>query len=272
VIVGIDASPASRATLRAAGELASSWGAEVCGVFVEDMNLLRWASLPFARAVSRSSAGAVSVDRADVELLLRKQAADARRELEQSMVNRPVRHSFRVARGSVTEELLASLLDTDFVSIGKGRPAEERLGSTAHSILSRLRGRVLFTPPMVQSPSQVVVVYDDSPEGTDALAVGVNIAGGRRITVVCVAKTAAEYARLQQNVAELLGERQDAVRYLRVPPADLAGTADLAFRLGANLLVLPGRRGLLSSTALEAAVNQFPGAVLVTGPCREGRG
>ncbi len=50
VVVAVDGSPTSLAAMEATGELASVWGAEMVGLFIEDTNLLRMASLPFARA------------------------------------------------------------------------------------------------------------------------------------------------------------------------------------------------------------------------------
>ena len=47
IVVAIDGTPTSLAALEATGELASAWGAELVGLFVEDTNLLRMASLPY---------------------------------------------------------------------------------------------------------------------------------------------------------------------------------------------------------------------------------
>ncbi|MGD9028912.1 MAG: universal stress protein, partial [Anaerolineae bacterium] len=49
ILIALDASSHSIAALRAAARLASSLEAELHGLFVEDINLLRAAGLPMAR-------------------------------------------------------------------------------------------------------------------------------------------------------------------------------------------------------------------------------
>jgi nucleotide-binding universal stress UspA family protein len=51
IVIAIDASPTSLAALEATAELAARWDAEILGVFVEDTDLLRMATLPFAGEV-----------------------------------------------------------------------------------------------------------------------------------------------------------------------------------------------------------------------------
>ncbi|MGB7837261.1 MAG: universal stress protein, partial [Terrimicrobiaceae bacterium] len=56
ILVALDASAHSRAALEAACELALGLDAELSGLFVEDINLLRLAQLPFASEISYPSA------------------------------------------------------------------------------------------------------------------------------------------------------------------------------------------------------------------------
>ena len=51
ILVALDASRHSLAALEAASELAEALKAELVGIFVEDVNLLYLAGLPFAREV-----------------------------------------------------------------------------------------------------------------------------------------------------------------------------------------------------------------------------
>ncbi len=56
ILVAIDTSPHGRAALEAAADLAAASSAELCGLFVEDLNLLRLAGLPFAHEIEFASA------------------------------------------------------------------------------------------------------------------------------------------------------------------------------------------------------------------------
>ena len=55
ILVALDASEASRAAIRSAVDLAARFRAELVGLFVEDVNLLRSAQLPFVRKVGAFS-------------------------------------------------------------------------------------------------------------------------------------------------------------------------------------------------------------------------
>ena len=51
VMVALDSTKQSQAALKAAAELAARLNVELIGLFVEDINLLQLASLPFAREI-----------------------------------------------------------------------------------------------------------------------------------------------------------------------------------------------------------------------------
>ena len=78
IVVAIDGSPTSIAALEATAELASAWGSEVVGLFIEDTNLLRMASLPFAREVGSHSGAHRAINPDQFEREFRSQADRAR--------------------------------------------------------------------------------------------------------------------------------------------------------------------------------------------------
>jgi len=62
IAIAVDASPTSIAALEATVELAAVWEAEVLGIFVEDVNLIKAASLPFAGEVGSHSGAFRRID------------------------------------------------------------------------------------------------------------------------------------------------------------------------------------------------------------------
>ena len=100
VVVGLEPTPQRRAALQAAAELAERMQAELIGLFVEDMDLLHLAGLPFAREVGFPSAVRRSLDVAAMERSLRAAARDLRRVCEEALERTSVPWSFRTARGS----------------------------------------------------------------------------------------------------------------------------------------------------------------------------
>jgi hypothetical protein len=108
IVIELAPGPLQRESLEAAAALAVRVGAELVGIFVEDMDLLRFAALPFAREVCFVTAQRRRLEVPALERLLREHAAEAERTFAGMAGRAAVRHSFRVARGLAFRELLAA--------------------------------------------------------------------------------------------------------------------------------------------------------------------
>ena len=117
IIVGLEPAPRTRATLEAAARLAAQMEAELVGLFVENIDLLHFAGLPFAREVGFASATRRSLDVEGMERSLRGLAREAQQTLAAVAGRVPVRWSFRVARGSAAGELMAAAAAADLVIV-----------------------------------------------------------------------------------------------------------------------------------------------------------
>jgi len=115
IVVGLDAGPRDRTALEAAARLAERMQAELVGLFVEDIDLLHLAGLPFAREVGYPSAALRQLDVAAMERALRATAQEVRRTLAAIAERAPLSWSFRVARGAVLSELRAAAAEGDIV-------------------------------------------------------------------------------------------------------------------------------------------------------------
>lgn len=115
IVVGLDAGPRDRTTLEAAAQLAARMQAELVGLFVEDIDLLHLAGLPFAREVGYPSAALRPLDVAAMERALRATAQEVQRTLAAIAGRAPLSWSFRIARGAVMTELRAAAAEGDIV-------------------------------------------------------------------------------------------------------------------------------------------------------------
>ena len=115
VIVDLDPVPQSRAVIEAAVALAGHWEVELVGLFVENIDLLHFAGLPFAAEVGTALASRRALNVASMERLLRARARAAEQTLASIAGRAAVRWTFRVARGSAAVELLAAAADADLV-------------------------------------------------------------------------------------------------------------------------------------------------------------
>ena len=179
ILVALDASAYSHAALAAAVTLATRFQSDVEGLFVEDINLLRLAELPFAREFRFGQAGPRPVASEDVQRGLRARAALLRHEVEELTSEHKLRGSFRVARGAVAGEVLAAAREADLLALGRtghSLARRARFGSTARAAIANAVSAVLLVQPEMEA-GPVLVFYDGSAAGARALALAAQLAG-----------------------------------------------------------------------------------------------
>ncbi len=268
IVFAIDASPGSVAALGAAAELAAALEAELLGLFVEDINLIRWSSLPFARQFGTLSPVSRPLASGEIERQLRLQATEARKVLDAMAQRLGVRTSFRVARGSVVDQLIGDLAAGDLLSLGvRGYLAGQRrgLGSTARRVAVSARGRILLLPPDARPTGPAAVVFTGTPASFDALEIALAIVRGRAadVHVICVAPSGHETANLARDAAQRLGPAADGVHFRDLAAESIPGVGAVARSLAASTLILPREGALVSEEALERIAGEFPGCVLI---------
>ena len=242
IVVALDASPHSRAALKAAAQLAAELQAELLGMFVEDINLLRSAELPCAREVAYATRSTRSLDSRRLERALRAQAAELQQMLAVIAQGRKIRWTFRVARGRVATELLAAAQEGDMLVLGRiGTSVVQRarLGSTAQTVISTARHTVVFLEHGVELGTPVLVLFDGSENALRALATAARLARGDSLNlVVLVAGTDADaYQRLLQQVTNWLTEHDQHAR-IRPVATGIASLAQAVREEGGKALVL----------------------------------
>jgi nucleotide-binding universal stress UspA family protein len=180
IVVALDASDDSLAALVAATKLAADLRAELLGLFVEDINLLRLVELPCAAEVVYASSSARALDLARLERALRMQAAELERALASAAETTNVRWTFRVARGQVATEVLATAQEADMLVLGRiGRSPSRRarLGSTAYAAVAGAGRTVVLLERGVSLGRRVVVLCDGSEGAFRSLATAARLAG-----------------------------------------------------------------------------------------------
>ncbi len=264
ILVALDASPHSRVAMEAAVELASRLEAELLGIFVEDIDLLRLAELPL-REITLSGARR-SLDAAQIESELRAQAVQIERALARMATRSRIQWSFRVARGVVAAELLSAASDRDLIILGRaGRSLVRRrgLGSTARTVLSQASCLALILHYGARLGMPVLVVYDGSALGDRALAAAAALAqpGGEGLTVLLPAGDAAE--QLQARAAGSLQRLESNARYRTLTEASLPGLVRFLQSEACGVLVLPARTALMEDEAVLALLDQVEIPVLL---------
>jgi nucleotide-binding universal stress UspA family protein len=264
ITVALDASASSLAALEAAIELAVQWGAEVQGLFVEDVDLLRWASLPFATEVGHHSGEFRKPSRPDMERQLQTLAERAQSHLRRAAERRKVRASFRKVQGNVVQALREAFAETDLVTLGRGersRTIPSGLGSTARALAAGQRGLVFVISHRVRLASPVAVLYEDSAAGRRALDLATDVA--RRSTQPLAIITAGQKQDVSPEITRRAERDSVEVQTYHVRRENPSRIAGVAHDIGAGILVLSAEH--FSSEAIEEVATAFPGALLLVG-------
>ncbi len=268
ILVALDASPHSIAALEAAAELAAHFQAELAGLFVQDVNLLRLAELPFAREVGFFSATRRRLDSRGLERQLRVRARQMRRRLTGLAEETRLQWSFQVARGAIASELLAAAAEADMIILGKAgwsfrRP--KRLGSTARAMASQAPGLTLILQQGACLGTPVLVVYDGSDLARKALRTLVSLIEPEEeaLNVLLLADGADNVDHLQREASHILAEHEVEVRYRSLTKTNVPKLSDLVQIEGCGTLVLPAKSVLLKEKALLALLDELEVPVLL---------
>ena len=259
ILVALDASPHSLAALQAAAELAARLDAELLGLYVEDIQLLRLSDFPLAREVNFYSSRPRVFDRQNVELQLRAQARSARRAMERLADRRHFRWSFRVVQGTVANEVLSASEETDLVIMGKvGWSTTRRLGSTTRIILEQGSRPAMILQKGEHMRLPVGVVYDGSALAQRALGIAANLmqeTGSYLIAIILAGEV--ETARsFQADIARWLHKHSLKARFRWLIRPDLNGLKRVFQAEGCGILVLPAQTELFPAGELTGFLRE----------------
>ena len=225
ILVALDASSHSLAAVEAAVELAARLEAELSGLFVEDVELLRLAECPGARELLYPSATEAPLSRATMESRLRAQSEQARKALGAAAERLRVRWTFRTVRGPVTPAILAAATEADLLAMGTvgwSFGPLIRMGSTATGVLTSGVPVLLISEERLPHDVRLVVYYDGSAAARRSVMAAEQLAkpGTNGITVLLAAAKHERFSALRDEVTSLLKDKGIEVRYREVDPQD----------------------------------------------------
>jgi nucleotide-binding universal stress UspA family protein len=255
------------AALEAAVELASRFGAELSGLYVEDINLLRLAELPFAQEVGQFSASRRRLDVQELERQIRAQTLRVRRIFRGTSQRAEISWSFSVTRGRVDREVLSAATEADVLVLGRAgwslvRPG--RMGSTTRAVLTQAPGWALVLQEGACLGQPVVVVYDGSSLAQKALdATAALLEEGRPMTVLLLAGEPRSVETLKAQVHAWLGERDIQVRYRTLTRFNVPSLVDALEKERCGTVILPARSAVLSDAALQSLLDEIRVPVLL---------
>lgn len=270
ILIALDASPHSLAALDAAVDLATRFHAELAGLFVEDVNLLRLSEYSYVREVGLFTASDRRIGGEEMGRQFRVQTQRVRHIFTQTSERARLKWNFQVARGSVLSEILEAASEADVLVLGRsGRSLIQRgrLGSTVRGLLPERYGLTLIMPQETCLDAPLAVVYDGSQNGDRALTAAEALRGesddDQPMIVLLLAESPERVDALRQQAGNRLAAQEVEIRYRALNSANHLLVVDALQSESCGMLVLPARSQVLQESVLVKLLEQLHLPVLL---------
>jgi nucleotide-binding universal stress UspA family protein len=266
ILVALDASNNSREALTVAAGLARTLHSEITGLFIEDINLLHLAGLPFAREVIFAESTLRQFELEVLQRRLKARAAVLRRELSELAEEYKISSTFQVLQGPVDRELLAAALEADLLAVGRlGHSIVRRakLGSTAREVVARATSAVLLVKAGVES-GPIIALYDGSEAGLRALRLAADLAG--RVGDLRVLAWAADdqsAVERRQFALELLKDTEPEVQFQHLSGDNPQQVIEWVNRQKGSLMIVGGGENNLPTDIIQTLLDDAEQHILI---------
>lgn len=268
IVVAIESSSDASAALEEAAGLAARLHADLEGVYVEDINLVRLAGLPVGREIHFLTGKGRDFTADALEAETRAQEFAARRAVAAAAARARVTYAFRTARGQVDAEVISAAGRGDLLILGTGERSPwggVRLGRAARAAAERAPRSVLISRSGARAAGVPLVCYDGSAGSRRALEAGLRIFGAHegRLAVLILAGHAPDAESLRREVEERLAPLGVGSRFLYGSRPLAREVCALAGDSGAGVLVMaadcpaldqPHREEVLESVACPVLI------------------
>ena len=243
IAVTLDACQVSSSTLEEAVLLAARMGAQLEGIFVEDIDLIQLAELPFLREVRSVSRSEIAINLTRMEQELRVLARRAERLLGEHAARQNVSWSFRIWRGSIDTELLTADTDADVFAL-------IRMGTT------------LARPATTKAVSVVFTGTDASMRALET-AMSLTTDPYKELNILLPAENEAEAMRLQELATRQLDEQAANADFIPLKDGSLNDVLEVLADSNSAVLIVERDNKLLHAPSLRRSLNNLNCPVLI---------
>jgi len=269
IVVAVDASTHSQAALEAAVTMAECFGAELLGLYVEDVNVLRIAGLPDAHEFGGHSAQRRRVNAGDVARQLRVRSRQVRDSFQALVSGALVPGTFRVVRGSVDLEIRSAAARADILVVGRvgwSQLRQRQVGSTARAlcdaaetgVIAVLQAGTRIVPP-------VMVVWQGGSPSERALALAAGLVAGTTtpVELLAVAQDDVQLAAVEETLSKALADLDIPNRRHRMVLPSTEDLVQASHVFGARTLLVPGCLSCLEGDGVVSLLAQVDTPVLL---------
>jgi hypothetical protein len=243
----LDACQINSSTLEEAVQLAARMGAQLEGIFVEDIDLIQLAELPYLREFRPVSRSENAINLTQMEQELRVLARRAERLLGEHAVRQNVSWSFRVWRGSIDTELLTADTDADVFA------------------LTRLGARLMRIPAVLATRTAVSVVFTGTDASARALDTAMVLATDpfKELNILLPAENETEAMRLQELATAQLGEHAAGADFIRLKDGSLKDVLEVLADSNSAVLIVERDDKLLWAPSLRRSLGNLNCPLLI---------
>ncbi|MEZ4428584.1 MAG: hypothetical protein R3A51_12960 [Nannocystaceae bacterium] len=265
VLVALDASTRDSGGIDPAALLAARLGAELAGLFIEDVNVSRLARLPAARHVQPGTGRLIHVDESTFRRELDSLVERLRARLASASDTAGVRWSYQIERSPVRAALLRAAEEADLLVIEVATLALERGLPREAERAAHACPRSLFLVQRGAPLDAITLVYGLTPARARTLEAARRLsrAGTPRLRVLIHGRTADE---LRAAEADLRAQIDVSEPWLSMIPVELTTLEQLARALqglDAGTLVIGADDSLLCGSGPRRLFEAAPGNVLL---------
>jgi len=258
ILMALDSASEDLAAVDAVAALARRLHAELFGLYVEDIDLVRLAEHNQMTTFSTVTAGRPATGD-QLRRALRLQTSRNRQAVETATARHRIKARFEVRQGRLVSEVLAEAGDADLVVVGwtggtSTIPLVARRtppAATARAVAESAGRSVLLLRPGARLTGPVLVAFDGSDAARHALVVAAAIADGDGgvLEVVLTARRLDDAEAWRREVGVMLSDAGLNVTCLDMPNAGVDDLCRVARRDHASLIVLAAGLGLLEGAA-----------------------
>jgi nucleotide-binding universal stress UspA family protein len=260
VAVALDASLQSSQAMQAAAELAASLQAELEGIFIEDINLIRLAELPFTREIRPTSMTEETVNLQRMEQELRSLARQEQQKLERVAREKGISCSFRVRRGQIKTELMEAVTEVDVLTLCRPGYVSEKF--RRQTIGYTLRAAAF---PRQQARPSVSVIFGSARNEKRALMAAARFADrlDMDISVLVTGDSDAETDDLRREANTLLESQTQRVNYIRLSENQVSELVTATASSNSRVLLINSNNSLVTGGQLWHYLEQVHCPVLI---------
>ncbi len=257
VLAGFGAIADEAATIDTAMALAQALEAEIAGCFVEDIDLLNLAALPFARAVRPADRSVEEIEHEQMQRQISRAASNWETMLEARARGARVRCSFKTMRGGYSAEIARETATTDIVVMNPANLPQHRQDAVSLLLhgLREAAGTVILPERHHKRAGGPIVLVATEPDGERSvfeLAERIARTMGSRTIVLLGGDDPAGPSKARAVAQEVFGARAD---FRNLPGDHMSAIAATLADLHPSFVVLQPSAGSLTDAMIELLLN-----------------